>query len=145
MKTKKQHSAGGVIFRNRGGRIEVALISRNQNTVWCLPKGKIEEGETPEEAARREVKEETGLEGELIQKLNSIHYFYSSKEEDTIFSKTVDFFLFRYTDGNIIEHNEEVDSVEWLDIDKAIERLTYKSEKETVEKAKKVLQKLRSD
>ncbi|MCM8784205.1 MAG: NUDIX hydrolase [Candidatus Omnitrophica bacterium] len=139
-KTKKQHSAGGVVFREKEGRLEVALISRNKNTIWCLPKGKIEPGESPEEAAIREVKEETGLEGQLIQKLNSIHYFYSSKEEGTIFSKTVDFFLFKYTNGNIEDHNWEVDSVEWLEIDEAINRLSYKSERETMEKARKILQ-----
>ncbi|MCM8778609.1 MAG: NUDIX hydrolase [Candidatus Omnitrophica bacterium] len=139
MKTKKQHSAGGVIFRERGGRIEVALISRNNHTIWCLPKGNIEKGESVEEAAKRETKEETGLDGELLQKINTIHYFYSSKKENLRFSKTVDFFLFRYLKGDIKEHDWEVDSVEWLEIEEAIKKLTYKSERETLKKAEEIL------
>ncbi|MCM8766093.1 MAG: NUDIX hydrolase [Candidatus Omnitrophica bacterium] len=141
MRIKKQHSAGGVIFRERDGRIEVALISRSNQTIWSLPKGKVEEGESVEETARREVKEETGLEGKLLQKLNSIHYFYSSKEEKALFSKTVDFFLFKYLKGDVKEHDWEVESVEWFNIDEAIKKLTYKSERETLEKAKEILYK----
>lgn len=142
MKTKKQHSAGGVVFKKKGERIEVALILRDNKTKWCLPKGQVEKGESPEDTARREIKEETGLEGELLQELNTIHYFFSSKEENTRFSKTVNFYLFRYTSGNVEEHDWEVDSVEWVEIDEAIKRLTYKSEKETMEKAKRIIQKI---
>ncbi len=141
--TKRQVSAGGVVFRESGDRFEVALIARKNHTIWCLPKGKVEKGESAEETARREVKEETGLEGELVKKVNSIHYFYSSREEKTRFSKTVDFYLFRYKSGDIRDHDDEVDGVEWFDIDKAIAKLTYSSEKETVEKAKEALHALK--
>jgi len=140
MKTEKQHSAGGVVFRKNKNKIEVAIIARNNKTVWCLPKGKIEKNESAEDTAKREVKEETGLEGELLTKINSIHYFYTSKEENKRFSKTVDFYLFKYVNGNTEDHDWEIDAVEWVEIDEAIKRLTYKSERETMEKAKKIIQ-----
>lgn len=143
--TKKQVSSGGVIFREQGGRFEVILISRKNkknNTVWCLPKGKVEKGESPEEAATREVREETGLEGELIKRIDTIHYFYSSQEEKTRFSKTVDFYLFRCKGGNIHAHDDEVEKVGWFNIDVAVAKLTYRSERETMEKAKQMLKSL---
>jgi 8-oxo-dGTP diphosphatase len=141
-KTEKQVSAGGIVFREKDSKLEVALISRKNKKnimVWCLPKGKVEKGESIEETAFREVKEETGLEGELLKKIDAIHYFYSIKEENVRFSKTVDFYLFCYKGGDTRGHDEEVEEVRWFDIEEAVKILSYKSEKETMEKAKKIL------
>jgi 8-oxo-dGTP pyrophosphatase MutT (NUDIX family) len=140
--TKKQVSSGGVIFKEVDGNFEVALISRRNGTIWCLPKGKVEKGELVQDAARREVREETGLEGELIKKISSVHYFYSVKEEKVRFSKTVDFYLFRYKSGDTRDHDDEVDEARWFNIEGAIRKLTHKSEKETLEKAKELLKEL---
>ena len=137
--TRKQVSAGGIVFRKNSNSFEVALISRRQGTIWCLPKGIVEKNESMEDTARREVKEETGLEGELLAKINSIHYFYNVKEEMVRFSKTVDFYLFRYKSGDTRDHDDEVDEVRWFDVDEAISKLNYKSEIETMEKAKVLL------
>jgi len=137
---KKQVSSGGIIFKKEDGKLEVALITRRNRTIWCLPKGKVEKSESFEEAAKRELREETGLEGELVKKIGYIHYFYSVKEEQIRFSKTVYFYLFRYKSGNTQDHDDEVDAVEWFDIDTAINKLSYKSEKETLVKAKKLLE-----
>jgi len=140
--TKRQISSGGIIFKKEKNRIKVVLISRKDNTIWCLPKGKVEKRETPKETAKRETKEETGIEGEVVKKINFIHYFYTVKETNTRFSKTVYFYLLRYKGGSVKDHDKEVDRAEWVDIDEAIKRLTYSSEKETMKKAKLMLETL---
>lgn len=140
--TRKQVSAGGVVVRKNGDRFDVALIARRNGTMWCLPKGKVEKGESSQDAARREVREETGLEGELLKKIGPIHYFYCVKEEEVRFSKTVDFYLFRYKSGDTRDHDDEVDEVRWFGIEEALGNLTHKSEKEILEKAKELLKEL---
>jgi 8-oxo-dGTP pyrophosphatase MutT (NUDIX family) len=129
-------SAGGVIYKSVGDSFEVALVSRGR--VWCLPKGIIEKGETAEETALREVKEETGLAGELIGKIGEISYnFFSGRR----FFKTVHFYLFRYVGGSVEAHDSEVDSVKWFPISEALQALTYINEKKIVTKALEMLKK----
>ncbi|MDO8447152.1 MAG: NUDIX domain-containing protein [Deltaproteobacteria bacterium] len=85
IKNERQLSSGGVIYRKGDNGIEVALIAVKEGTVWCLPKGLVEEGENIARTAHREVKEETGLDGKIIEKIDHIQYFYSHKEkEETI-------------------------------------------------------------
>lgn len=140
IQTKRQISSGGIIFKEIDGKFKVALIARKNKTVWCLPKGKVEKGESTQATAKRELEEETGLRGELIKKVDSIHYWYYSKKENTRFSKTVYFYLFRYRGGRLKDHDWEVDAVRWFFIDEAIRKLTYKSERELMQKAKKILE-----
>ncbi|NIQ08098.1 MAG: NUDIX hydrolase [Candidatus Korarchaeota archaeon] len=124
MKNQRLVSSGGVLFRSAHGDLEVALISRGR--VWCLPKGLIEIGETLEQAALREVKEETGLEGEPVKKIGEITYqFFRGR----LYVKTVHFFLFRYIGGSITAHDSEADKVSWFPISEAIRVLTYVNEK----------------
>src|SRR3989337_1923405 len=100
MKTERQISAGGVIFRtpplSKGGDrgVEIALIAVKGGAVWCLPKGRVEEGENIARTATKEVKEETGLDGRIIKLIDNIHYFYSHREEGETkrFFKIVYFF-----------------------------------------------------
>ncbi len=132
--TRRVVSAGGVIFRVVNDKFEVALISRRR--VWCLPKGLIEKGETVEETALREVKEETGLEGEIVEKIGEINYnFFRGKR----YSKTVHFFLLKCVGGSVRNHDSEADKVEWFPTSRVLQILTYVNERKIFEKAEEIL------
>ena len=133
-RTQRIVSSGGVIFRAIDGRFEIALISRGR--VWCLPKGLIEHGETAEETALREVREETGLEGVIVDKIGRINYhFYRGKR----YSKTVHFFLLQFVGGSVSDHDYEADSVKWFSTSEAVRLLTYVNERRICRKAEKIL------
>jgi len=136
---KRQVSSGGVVFRKNNSTIEVALIAVKGGKVWCLPKGIIDKGESPEETALREVTEETGLKGRLIEKLGDITYWYYLKEEEAKCKKTVHFFLIEYKSGDFSRHDWEVESAAWFPINDAIKKASYKSEKGIIEKAREML------
>jgi len=138
-KTKREISAGGVVFRRGDLGIEIALTSAQNGEIWCLPKGLINKGESLEQTALREVKEETGLEGRIIRKIAEIKYWYYSKWEQVRIFKIVHFFLMECIGGNPAEHDFEVDEVKWFPLDEAKEILSYKSERETLEKAEFIL------
>jgi len=142
--TKKviEISSGGVIFKKSGNSFEIALISKRKGKIWCLPKGHVEEGEHLTETAVREVKEETGLTGEVLDKIGDIIYWYSNKDKkgDLIkIFKRVYFFLIKYIDGETQNHDLEVEDVQWVTIEKACKILSYNTEKGIVEKAEKIL------
>ncbi len=145
MGTDFQVSAGGVIFREEGGVIEIALITpkgKNQGKVWCLPKGLIVKGESVEHAAIREVEEETGLRGKVIDRIERIQYWYTIRDEEGNAIKrlkTVYFFLIRCTGGDIGDHDDEVAEVRWFPVDDAIDRASYKSEKYVVSRGKMMI------
>ena len=136
---KTQVSSGGVIFRRYDGSIEVAMVAVKGGNVWCLPKGLIDVGEVPEKTAIREVAEETGLKGRIIEKLGEITYWYYIKEENIKCRKTVHFFLMEYEGGDVSNHDWEVDDASWFPIDEAIEKAGYKSEREMIKKAEEIL------
>ena len=133
---KTQVSSGGIVFRRHDGVPEIAMVAVKGGKVWCLPKGLIDKGEIPEKTALREVSEETGLTGKIIEKLGEITYWYYIKGENIKCRKTVHFFLMEYKSGNIADHDHEVDSVAWFPIDAAMKKVRYKGEKEMLEKAR---------
>jgi len=137
---KRQVSAGGVIFREKDSSVEIALIAVRGGHVWCLPKGIIDKGESPEMAAVREVSEETGLQGRIIEKLGEINYWYYIKEEEARCRKTVHFFLIEYESGDTSQHDFEVDLVSWFPIDDALKKASYKGERKIIEKAKEMIE-----
>ncbi len=141
METIRQISAGGVVFRRVPGGVEVALISVKDGSVWALPKGLVERGENIARTAHREVKEETGLDGRIIRKIDSIKYFYAHKEKGVTkrFFKIVYFFLMEYTGGDVKNHDTEVVECRWFPINRAIELATYRDEKEILRKAKEII------
>ena len=141
MKTRLEISAGGVIYRPGQEGAEVCLIATYGGKTWQLPKGLIERGEAEEEAASREVSEETGLQGELLQRLDKIEYWYvwDYGEGRERVHKFVSFFLFRCTGGSTDDHDEEVDEARWFPLDEARKRLSFENERRVLELAAEAL------
>jgi 8-oxo-dGTP pyrophosphatase MutT (NUDIX family) len=117
----------------RGGAPHVALIATRGKTRWGLPKGAVSQGETSEQAALREVLEETGLEAEIVKPLDTIEYFF--RAGDTLIRKRVDFYLMRYVTGELTPQLSEVDDVEWVELSEAIQRASFESERKLLEVA----------
>jgi 8-oxo-dGTP pyrophosphatase MutT (NUDIX family) len=128
----REFSAGGVVIRRFHGRPFVAVV-RVRDEVLALPKGHPEPGESSMDAARREVREETGLEAEPLQKLEDIRYWYS-RDGDRVL-KVVSFFLFRYRGGRVADHDHEVEEARWVPLEDAPAVLAYASERKVAQTA----------
>jgi 8-oxo-dGTP pyrophosphatase MutT (NUDIX family) len=129
----REFSAGGVCVRRMRGRDYMAAVRVKGGTVLALPKGHIDPGESSAEAARREVREEAGVDSTLVEKLGDVRYWYSRSGERVM--KVVSFFLFRYRSGSVRDHDHEVDSAEWLPLEDAPRLLAYRGEREMAEAA----------
>ncbi|HYH86945.1 MAG TPA: NUDIX hydrolase [Pyrinomonadaceae bacterium] len=139
--TKQQVSAGGVVFRRRGSGVEVALISVGDEGRWQLPKGLVGRGETAEQAALREVREETGLTCETIAPLDTIEYWYFSKGAGPRmrFHKHVYFFLMSYVSGDVEDHDHEVNEARWVDLEEAAGMLAFGGERKVLRQAREMI------
>ncbi len=139
---KFEISAGGVIYRRQDGSPEVCLIATQGGTRWQLPKGLVEKGEPLEAAAGREVKEETGLDGEVEGRIDKIDYWFVWKEDDgrsVRHHKLVYFFLIRHTGGDTSLHDHEVDEARWFPISDAVKKVAFANERRIVEMARRRL------
>lgn len=136
---KHVHSSGGVIFRRTGSTYEVALIATKQHTVWTLPKGLIDKGEQPETTAVREIGEETGLSGRVVDALGERSYWFYLKEDNVKCRKRVSYFLLEFVGGDIEKYGWEVDEARWFEISEAIKTVSYKSDREMLLKAREML------
>jgi 8-oxo-dGTP diphosphatase len=125
-----------VVFRRVKGEFEVALILHKGD--WCLPKGLVKENETFEQAALREVREETGLDAELVDKIGEISYSFVREKR---YFKTVHFYLLRHVEGSPNKHDSEVYRVKWFSTSDALQILTYVKERKILEKATAMLRK----
>ena len=137
---QKEVSAGGVVYRRTGDDIEVVLASRRTRRgqlAWGLAKGGIEEGETLEDAALREVEEETGLRATIEGSLGDTRYFYVW--EQIRIRKTVHFFLMRATGGDPADRDDEMEEIRWFPIDRALKRAAYRGEREVIGRAAELL------
>ncbi|MEK7679851.1 MAG: NUDIX hydrolase [Deltaproteobacteria bacterium] len=145
LKTERRLSAGGVIFRLMDKLPEVALISVKGGKVWGLPKGTIEQGESMARTAHREVREETGLDGKILEKIGHIEYFFTFREGEELrrVFKIVYFFLMEYTAGDVSGHDDEVVDCRWFPMDEAIKILKYEDEKGILKQAKKMIKSLK--
>lgn len=134
-------SAGGAVIREREV-IVVVPVKRDarRRRVLALPKGHLDEGETAEAAATREVTEETGVTAELIDKLGDVEYSYERNGRRR--AKRVAFYLFEYRSGSLEDHDHEIEDARWMPLEQAARRLTYTGEREIVRRA---LSRLSSD
>ncbi|HEY7538223.1 MAG TPA: NUDIX domain-containing protein [Gaiellaceae bacterium] len=136
---RREFSAGGVLVRRDGDRWLLAAIrpAGRPEGLWALPKGQIDEGESGEATALREVAEETGAHGRSLGKLGDVRYWFNW-EGERIF-KVVSFFLVDYEGGHLGEISEdfrhEIDEVRWLPLDEAPRLLAYKGEREMASRA----------
>jgi 8-oxo-dGTP pyrophosphatase MutT (NUDIX family) len=155
---KEEVSAGGVVYRRitnvipakagiqekSGSRIksgmtnvEVLISQHSGHHGWVFPKGHVgdhDSSETKEEAALREVKEETGITGKILQSLSPIDYWYAFGGEKR--HKTVWYYVMEYVSGDIKDHDWEMENVEWSPIDEVDKRLTYPGDKKAWKEAK---------
>jgi 8-oxo-dGTP pyrophosphatase MutT (NUDIX family) len=122
-----------VVHRTVDGRLQVLLVHRRSPRLWALPKGTPDSGETIEETALRETREETGLEVAIERPLRSIRYFFV--RGSTRFHKTVHFFLMRPVGGRLEDHDAEFDEVDWVDLEEALAILNHATERSVVEEA----------
>jgi 8-oxo-dGTP pyrophosphatase MutT (NUDIX family) len=137
LRNARATSAGGVVHRSRQGRQEIVLVRRYAPPLWALPKGTPDSGETLEETALRETREETGLEVEIEQPIESISYFFV--RESTRFNKTVHFYLMRPVGGSLDQHDHEFDEVRWVQLEEALEVMNYPTERRVVMRAAELL------
>ncbi len=139
--TMEQFSAGGVAFRRRDESIELPIVLIIPEMRWQLPKGIIDPGETAEVAAQREVREEAGVETELLAPIGRTQYWFHADRQGvrTRFHKSVHWFLLRYTGGNVEDHDHEVAESRWVSVEDALKMLVFKNEREIVEKARKMI------
>ncbi len=131
---KPEFSAGGVVVR--GDEVVVIVpVKRdaNGNKVLGLPKGHADGDETPEQAAKREVREETGIEAELVDELGDVQYSYTRGRRRV--EKLVRFYLFEYRSGDVADHDHEIEDARWMPLEEAVHALTYTGEREMVSRA----------
>ncbi len=130
----RDFAAGGVVVD--GDRVVVIVpVKRSSDgrRVLGLPKGHLDGDETPEQAARREVAEEAGVSGELVDELGEVSYTYERRGRRV--AKRVRFFLFRYSSGDVADHDHEIEEARWLPLAQAARELTYEGEREMVRRA----------
>lgn len=137
---KFEFSAGGIVYKKEQERTLALVAQHSQHHGWVFPKGLIGDhvkGEKKEETAVREVEEETGIKAKIIKSLEPVTYWYQFENEKI--KKTVYYFLMEYLSGDIKNHDKEMKNVQWLPVEEVEKRLTYKSDKEAWEEAKKLL------
>ena len=142
MENVHQVSAGGVAHRIDDGRIEVVVIKTSSEGRWQLPKGMIDPGETAEIAALREVREEAGIVCEIIEPIDIIEYWFVAAFDGPKkrYHKKVHFYLMKYLEGDVNDHDHEVVEARWVGIDEAERMLAFDGEKDLIVKAKRRLE-----
>ncbi len=127
---KREFSAGGIVFNDQG---QVLVTQHSQNKHWSFPKGLVDPGQTTEEAATREVREEGGIVAEIIGKVGYSKYVYTFGGEKIF--KVVTYFLMKYVSGNIKDHDFEVEASGWFDPEQALKQLSFSQDKALLKKA----------
>ncbi len=132
--------AGGVVYRHNGRGVEVVLVKRRDRDGWALPKGTIEAGETLEQTALREVREETGLVVEIVSPVGRDRYSFIALPERTRIQKVVHHYLMEPRGGDFSLHDDEHPAVEWFDINEALRQLAFDSQRAIVERASQLIE-----
>ena len=136
----EETSAGGLVVDRTGSRPRAAIIGRldrRGRLLWSLPKGHLEAGESAEDAAVREVEEETGIRGRVVAPLGTIDYWFVA--EDRRIHKTVHHYLLEAAGGELSDEDIEVDEVAWVPLDELRERLAYAGERRLADTAADLL------
>jgi 8-oxo-dGTP pyrophosphatase MutT (NUDIX family) len=134
MKTVEHRSAGGLVVRSP----QILLISTQSGRRWQLPKGHIEEGETPEQTAVREVREETGVTSRVLAPLPGVEYWFVEKGIRRV-HKLVDYFLMEYVSGDTSDFDvREVSGAEWFSWEEGLAKLSFENERKVVEQARRI-------
>ena len=130
-----EFSAGGVVVNDEREVVVIVPTRRaaDGSRVLALPKGHPDEGESPAEAALREVREEAGVDAEVVGSLGEVRYWY--QRGGRRIAKVVEFFLLRYVSGDVDDHDHEVEHARWLAATEAVESLTYPGERDMVREA----------
>lgn len=145
-RAQDEYSAGGVVVRRtpHGEGYELVAVQRARHDDWSLPKGHIEEGESREEAALREVEEETGIRARIVQPLAEITYFYRRKDGSLI-RKVVHHHLMEAETEELGDPNWEVSEARWVSFAEAQDLLSYENDRGVVRKAALLLLDARTD
>ncbi len=130
-----EFSAGGVVMNDRDEIIVIVPTRRAANgaRVLALPKGHPDGSESSEQAALREVREEAGVQAEVVDSLGEVRYWY--QRGGRRIAKSVEFFLLRYVSGDVADHDHEVEQARWVPAAEAVETLTYAGERDMVRRA----------
>jgi 8-oxo-dGTP pyrophosphatase MutT (NUDIX family) len=135
VKTEHQVSAGGVVVRAG----EVLLISTFGGRRWQLPKGHLEAGESPEQAAVREVEEETGVRGRVLAELPDVEYWFTERGTHRI-HKRVYYYLLVYERGDTADYDpHEVSGAAWMSWEEALARLSFANDRRVVKRARQTV------
>jgi len=126
-------AAGGVVVRGTGDHLEVVLAGRDSDRTWVFPKGTPDAGETIEQTALREVREESGLDVDIVRPIGVIEYWFAVPGERV--HKFVHFFLMRPLGGDVSRHDHEYDDVRWVPVTEARRMLTYDTYREMLDRA----------
>jgi ADP-ribose pyrophosphatase YjhB (NUDIX family) len=138
LRTVDETSAGGLVVDHRRQRAAlIGRLDRRGRLLWSLPKGHIEAGETPEQAAVREVEEETGIIGRVVAPLGTIDFWFVA--EDRRVHKTVHHFLLRALGGELCDDDVEVAEVAWVPLAELESRLAYADERRLIRRATELL------
>ena len=124
---------------------EVAIVQMKPKLRWQLPKGIVDPGESPQVTAVREVREEAGVETDLLKLIETIEYWYRSVKygKPVRYHKFVHFYLLEYRGGDVTDHDHEVEEARWVSQEEALELLDFKSERDVVKKAREMIAELR--
>ena len=138
MKSRKEVSAGGVVYRRGESGIEILIGKASSTQRWVLPKGLVKRGEAYEDAALREAEEETGVRARLIAPLGDPERYIYTARGVRVF-KEVHYFLMEYVEGSERDHDFEMDEVRWAPIDEALSLLAYEGARAVVRRAQAAL------
>jgi 8-oxo-dGTP pyrophosphatase MutT (NUDIX family) len=130
-----EFSAGGVVVNDLGEAIVIVPTRRaaDGSKVLALPKGHPDGDESPEAAALREVREETGVDAEVVGPLGEVRYWY--QRGGRRIAKVVSFYLLRYTGGSLEDHDAEVEHARWMPLADAARELSYAGERDMAARA----------
>src|SRR5687767_11066935 len=129
-----EYSSGGVVYRQAASGYEFVAVQRARHGDWSLPKGHIEKGESKEEAALREVQEETGIEARIVGDLQEVVYFYRRPKQG-LTRKSVQYYLMEALTDDLGGPNWEVSESRWVPMSEADSLLSYANDRQTIQLA----------